>query len=121
MKKSPSRVIKPIETKNRYSTLESEDSPTENGNTRINLPNAKVTARQNAINTATQNMQNFKEKTERDIPENRKLPVTIILGDYMVNDIKGWKISNRICNVAVKHLRGPKTKDMKSYVIPTVE
>ena len=81
MKKSPSRVIKPIETKNLYSTLESEESPTENGNTRINSPNVKVTARQNAINTATQNMQNFKEKTESDTLENRKLPVTVILGD----------------------------------------
>ena len=60
MKKSPSRVIKPIETKNLYSTLESEESPTENGNTRINSPYVKVTARQNAINTATQNIQNFK-------------------------------------------------------------
>ena len=81
MKKSPSRVIKPIETKNLYSTLESEESPTENGNTRINSPNVKVTARQNAVNTATQNMQNFKEKTESDTLENRKLPVTVILGD----------------------------------------
>ena len=81
MKKSPSTVIKPIETKNLYSTLESEESPTENGNTRINSPNVKVTARQNAINTATQNMQNFKEKTESDTLENRKLPVTVILGD----------------------------------------
>ena len=81
MKKSPSRVIKSIETKNLCSTLESEESPTENGNTRINSPNVKVTARQNAINTATQNMQNFKEKTESDTLENRKLPVTVILGD----------------------------------------
>ena len=81
MKKSPSRVIKSIETKNLCSTLESEESPTENGNTRINSPNVKVTARQNAVNTATQNMQNFKEKTESDTLENRKLPVTVIVGD----------------------------------------
>ena len=81
MKKSPSRVIKSNETKNLCSTLESEESPTENGNTRINSPNVKVTARQNAVNTATQNMQNFKEKTESDTLENRKLPVTVILGD----------------------------------------
>ena len=77
MKKSSSRVIKPIETKNLYSTLESEESPTENGNTRINSPNVKVTA-----------MQNFQEKTESDTLENRKLPVTVILGDYMVKDGK---------------------------------
>ena len=30
LKKNPSRVIQPIETKNRYSPLQTEESPTEN-------------------------------------------------------------------------------------------
>ena len=58
MKKIPSRVIQAIETKNYYSPLESEESPTENKNTRTDSPNTKITAKQNAINTATQNKQN---------------------------------------------------------------
>ena len=49
------------------------------------------------------------------------LPVTAILVDSMVKDIKGWKMSNCTWKVAVKHLSGAKTKDMKSYVIPTIE
>ena len=55
MKKIPSRVIQAIETKNYYSPLETEESPTENENTRTDSPNTKITAKQNAINTATQN------------------------------------------------------------------
>ena len=58
--KTPSRVIEPIETKNRYSLLETEGSPTKNENTRTDSLNTKVTAKQNAINAATQNIQNSK-------------------------------------------------------------
>ena len=39
----------------------------------------------------------------------------------MVKDIKGWKMSRSTRIVVVKHFSGAKTKDMKSYVIPTVE
>ena len=56
LKKNPFRVIQPIETKNCYSPLETEESPTVNGNTRTDSPNTKITVKQNAINTATENM-----------------------------------------------------------------
>ena len=39
----------------------------------------------------------------------------------MVKDIKGWKISRSTRKVVVKHFNSSKTKDMKAYVIPTVE
>ena len=38
LKQNPSRVIQPIEIKNRYSPLETEDNPTDNGKRRIDLP-----------------------------------------------------------------------------------
>ena len=38
----------------------------------------------------------------------------------MVKDIKRWKMSSRTRKVIVKHFSKEKTKDMKSYVIPTV-
>ena len=43
-KKNHSRVIQPIETKNRYSPLETEESPTENENAKSDSRNTKVTA-----------------------------------------------------------------------------
>ena len=39
----------------------------------------------------------------------------------MINDIKGWKMSSHTRKVVVKHFSGAKTKDIKSYIIPTVE
>ena len=58
LKQNHLRVIQPIETKNRYLTLETKESPTENENIKSDSPNTKVTAKQNAINAATQNTQN---------------------------------------------------------------
>ena len=89
MKKNPSRVIQPIETKNRYSPLETEESPTENENTRTDSPNTKVTVKQNAVNTATQNTQNSNDKIASDTTDKKNLPVTVTLNDSMVKDIKG--------------------------------
>ena len=68
LKKYPSRVIQPTETKNRYSPLETEERLTKNGNTRTDSPNTKVTAKQKAINTATKitYIQNSNDKTESD-------------------------------------------------------
>ena len=39
----------------------------------------------------------------------------------MVKDIKSWKMASRRRKVVVKYFSGAKTKDIKSYVIPTVE
>ena len=63
LRKDHSRVISPIESKNCYSPLETEESPTENKNTKSDSPNTKATAKQNTINTATQNTQNSNDKT----------------------------------------------------------
>ena len=83
MKKNPSRVIQPIETKNHYWPLETEESPTENKNTRTDKPTTTITAKQNAIDTATQDTQKSNDKKESDTPDKRKLSVTVILGDSM--------------------------------------
>ena len=35
--------------------------------------------------------------------------------------MKGWKLSDEKNKVVVKHFSGAKTKDMESYIIPTLE
>ena len=89
-------------------------SPTENENTRTDSPNTNVTAKQNTIKTVTQNTQNSNDKTKSDTPDKRKLPVTAILGDSVVKDIKGSRMSSRTRKVVVKHFNCAKSKDMKS-------
>ena len=66
LKKNPSRVILPTETKNRYLPLETEQSPTENENARNDSPNTETTTKQHAINTATQNLQNPNDTTKSE-------------------------------------------------------
>ena len=65
-----------IETKNRYSPLETEENPTEKGNTRTDSPNTNV------ANTATQNIEDSNDKTEIDTPDKRKssqLPLSLMI------------------------------------------
>ena len=87
-------LMQSIKNKNCYSPLETEENPTENGNRRTNSPNTKATAKQYAINAATQNVQNPNDKTESDTPDKRKLPFIITLVDSMAKDIKDWKKSS---------------------------
>ena len=119
LKKNPSRLIKSIKTQTRYSPLKTEENPNDSKNTRTNSLK-KVIAKQNPINTATQNMQNFNDKAEIDTLDKTKLPVTVIVYDSMVKDTKGCKISSRTHKVVVKHFSGAKT-NMKSSIIPTVK
>ena len=43
------------------------------------------------------------------------------MGDSITKDVKGWKLSDEKNKVVVKHFSGAKTKDMESYIIPTLE
>ena len=38
-----------------------------------------------------------------------------------MKELKGWKLSDEKNKVVVKYFSGAKTKDMESYIIPTVE
>ena len=55
------------------------------------------------------------------MPRKNKLPVTAILGNSIVKDVKVWKLSDEKNKVMVKHFIGAKTKDMESYVIRILE
>ena len=116
MKTNPSTVIQPTDIKNRYWPFETEENPSDNGNSRTDSLNEKVTVKQNAINKATENIQNSNDKAESDTPDKKKLPVTIILGDSMVKDIIRWKMSRRTRKVVVKHFSGAKTIEIKNLV-----
>ena len=43
------------------------------------------------------------------------------IGDSLVKDVKGWKLSDEKNKVVAGHFSGTKTKDMESYIIPTLE
>ena len=62
----------------------------------------------------------FYKKTNK-IPRKNKLPVTVILGDSIVKDVKGWKLSDEKNKVVVEHFNGAKAEYMESYIIPSLE
>ena len=57
----------------------------------------------------------FKQKNKTQ----KKLPVTVILSDSLVKDIKGWELFDKSRKVVTKHFSGANTTDMKSYLLPT--
>ena len=50
----------------------------------------------------------------------KKLPVTVILGDSIVKEVKGWELSDEKNKVVTKQFSGATTDDMKSYIQPTI-
>ena len=60
-------------------------------------------------------------KKTNKIPRKNKLPVTVILGDSLVKDVKGYKLSVEKNKVVVEHFSEAKTKDKESCIIPTLE
>ena len=60
-------------------------------------------------------------KTSRNRPDNqkqrqKKLPITVFLGNSIVKEIKGWDLSDQNNKVVTKYFSGATTDDMKSYV-----
>ena len=50
--------------------------------------------------------------------EKNELPVTAILGDSIVKNVKGWKLSDEKNRVVVKHFSGAKTKQWSLILFP---
>ena len=49
----------------------------------------------------------------------KKLPVTLKLDYSLVEDIKGWELSDESNKVITKHFSGANMADVKSYILPT--
>lgn len=57
-------------------------------------------------------------KTQRN---KRRKKVTQIIGDSLIKEVKGWKLTSAEHKVVVKSFSGARTKCMKSYMIPTAD
>ena len=104
-----------IETTNRFSILSPDEIPTDSTGTDSSLDGACERSIQIDDSNSKNRTTSYIEYNK--IPRKNKLPVTVILGDSIVKDMKGWKLSDD----KNKHFSGAKTKDMESYIIPTLE
>ena len=72
-----------------------------------------------------QNQKHSTRKTTRNRPVNRKQRqkkalVTVILGDSIVKEVKGWELSDKNNKVVTKQFSGATTDDMKSCIQPMI-
>ena len=49
-----------------------------------------------------------------------KKPITVIVGDSMVKNVRGWDLSNASNKVIVKSFSGATTEDMEDYIRPVL-
>ena len=88
-----------IETANRFSVLSSDENPTNSVGKDSSLDGACERSIQ--IDDSNSNHRTTSYKKANKIPRKNKLPVTAILGDSVVNDVKGWKLSDEKNKVVV--------------------
>ena len=108
-----------VETTNRFSILSLDENPTDSTGKDSSLDGACERSIQ--IDDGNSNNRTTSYKKSNKIPRKNKLPLTVILGDSIVKDVKGWKLSDDKNKVVVKHFSGAKTKDTEPYIIPTFE
>ena len=108
-----------IETTNRFSVLSPDENPTDSMG-KDSSPDGAC-ERSIQIDYTNSNHRTPSYKKTNKIPQKNKFPVTVMLGDSIIKDVKGWKLSDKKNKVVVKHFSGAKTKDMESYIIPTLE
>ena len=57
----------------------------------------------------------------KDKKNRKSRDVTVILGDSIIKDVKGWELTDDSNKVAVKSFCGATTNQMKWHVKPTTE
>ena len=57
----------------------------------------------------------------KDKKNRKSRDVTVILGDSIIKDVKGWELTDNSNKVVVKSFRGATTSQMKWHVKPTTE
>ena len=132
-------------TSNRFSVLARENaSDFQPPSLTIDLQEHSCTRKETTSlreNTATPNNDKKSDKTSKDLSKrnsnsSRKISskkemkdknfrksrdVTVILGDSIIKDVKGWELTDDSNKVVVKSFRGSTTSQMKRHVKPTNE
>ena len=97
-----------IETTNRFSILSPDEIPTDSTGKDSSLGGGCERSIQ--IDDSNSNNRTTFCKKSNKIPRKNKHPVTAILGDSLVKDVKGWKLSDDKNKVVVKRFSGGENK-----------
>ena len=113
----------PIKTFNKFDCLSEDESLNEI--LEANDADEKIISRNKSGKSDTQVKNKYnsgfhRRKGNQRIGNNTK-KVTVLVGDSIIKDIKGWEISDRENKFVVRHFPGAKTDDMISYVVPKIK
>ena len=93
-----------------------ENTATPSNDNRSDKPNKDLLKRNSNSSRKISSEKKMKDKKFR-----KSRDVTVILGDCIIKDAKGWELTDDSNNVIVKSFRGSTTSQMKWHVKPTTE
>ena len=113
-----------VKTTNHFSVFSPDENATDSIGKGSSLDG--TCERLGQIDDSNSNRHTTSYKKTNKMSGKNKLPVTVILGDSIVKDVKSYYLNkkNKIKyknKIVVKHFTEAKTKDMESYIIPTLE
>ena len=74
----------------------------------------------NANQSKSTKQLNTDQHHDNSKPRNQKVKTTVIVGDSMIKNLQGWRLSNANNHVVVKSFSGATTSDMEDYLKPIV-
>ena len=93
-----------------------ENTATPNNDKKSDKPNKDLSKRNSNSSRKISSKKEMKDKKFR-----KSRDVTVILGDSIIKDVKGWELTDHSNKVVVKSFRGGTTSQMKWHVKPTTE
>ena len=93
-----------------------ESTATPNNDKKSDEPNKDLSKRNSDSSKKISSIKEMKDKKFRQSKD-----VTIILGDSIIKDVKGWELSDELNKIVEKSFRRATTSQMKWHVKPTTE
>ena len=85
-----------------------ENTATPNNDKKSDKPNKDLSKR-----NGNSNRKIFSKKEMKDKKNRKSRDITVILGDSIIKDVKGWELTEDSNKVVVKSFRGATTSQMK--------
>ena len=93
-----------------------EGTVTPNNDKKSDEPNKDLSKRNSDSSKKIRSIKEMKDKKFRQSKD-----ATVILGDSIIKDLKGWELSDELNKVVEKSFRGATISQMKWHVKPTTE
>ena len=124
MPKNVKKDSKKNNTKNKATTTAKHNTNRSNSTMQLQNDHQQSNGMPNEISNANQSKStkqlNTDQHHDNSESRNHKVKTTVIVGDSMIKNLQGWRLSNANNHMVVKSFSGATTSDMEDYLKPIV-